>query len=391
MAPVGLVLRLRSWRSGVKRYTCTMRAILITADVRRGFQQELPRWFRKHKREMPWREQRTPYRVWISELMLQQTRVEQARDYFLRFMKRFPSLKALAAAGQQDVLKLWEGLGYYSRARRAHQTAQWLVAQCGGKFPQTFEGLLALPGVGPYTAAAVGSLAFNLDVAVVDGNVARVLCRVFAFGGDPRGGPAKKRLQAWVDALLPHGRAGEFNESLMELGALCCTPRQPDCPHCPLMKSCQGYADGQPENFPTKAAKKKLPHKIVGAGVIINRRGELLVARRHEHEMLGGLWEFPGGKQEPGETMEQCIARELKEELGIAVRVGPCVTVVHHAYSHFTIALHAHWCRIARGKPQRLQCLDIDWVPLARLRDTPFSRADLHIIAALRGVQAPEF
>ena len=363
----------------------------VNAEVVQSFRRALPAWFRQHRREMPWRTGRTPYRVWISELMLQQTRVEQARAYFLRFMKRFPDLQALAAAGQQDVLKQWEGLGYYSRARRAHQTAQWLVEHCQGKFPQTFEALLALPGVGPYTAAAVGSLAFNLDVAVVDGNVARVLCRVFAFGDDPRGGAGKKKLQAWADELLPHGRAGEFNESLMELGALCCSPRKPDCPHCPLRNICQGYADGQPENFPTKAAKKKLPHKIVGAGVIINRRGEFLIARRHEHEMLGGLWEFPGGKQEPGETMEQCIARELREELGIQVRVGPCVTVVHHAYSHFTIALHAHWCRIARGRPHRLQCLDIAWVPFARLRTKPFSRADLHIIAALRGVKAPEF
>jgi len=364
---------------------------LITARVRRAFHHELRSWFQKHRREMPWRSQRTPYRVWISELMLQQTRVEQARAYFLRFMERFPTLAALAAAGQQDVLKQWEGLGYYSRARRAHQTAQWLVANCHGKFPQTYEELLALPGVGPYTAAAVGSLAFNLDVAVVDGNVARVLCRVFAFGSDPRGAAGKRRLQAWVDDLLPRGRAGEFNESMMELGALCCTPRQPDCPHCPLRNICQGYADGRPENFPMKAAKKKLPHKVVGAGVIINRRGEFLIARRHEHEMLGGLWEFPGGKQEPGETMAECVARELMEELGIQVRVGPCVTVVHHAYSHFTIALHAHWCRIARGRPHRLQCLDIAWVPFAKLRDKPFSRADLHIIAALSGVQPPEF
>ena len=276
-------------------------------------------------------------------------------------------------------------MGYYSRARRAHQTAQWLVAKRGGKFPPTFEGLLVLPGVGPYTAAAIGSLAFNLDVAVVDGNVARVLCRVFAFSG------SRKQLQVWVDELLPHGRAGEFNESLMELGALCCTPRRPDCPRCPLQKVCRARQQNRIKDFPAQAAKKRLPHKIVGAGVIVNRRGEFLIARRHEHEMLGGLWEFPGGKQEPGETMEQCIARELHEELAIKVRVGSCLTVVHHAYSHFTIDLHAHWCRIARGRPKNLQCLENAWVPFSKLRKKPFSRADLHIIAALRGVKPPEF
>ena len=357
----------------------------IDAAVVVAFRRALPAWFRRHRRTLPWRTRRTPYRVWLSELMLQQTRVEQALAYFLRFTKRFPNLRALAAADQQDVLKLWEGLGYYSRARRAHQTARWLVEKCGGKFPATFEGLLALPGVGPYTAAAVGSLAFNLDVAVVDGNVERVLCRVFAFGG------GKQQVQAWADELLPRGRAGEFNEALMELGALCCTPRQPDCPHCPLRKVCRACQENRVEEFPVKAAKKPLPHKIVGAGVIVNNRGEFLIARRHEHEMLGGLWEFPGGKQEPGETMEQCIARELVEELGIHVCVGPCLTVVHHAYSHFTIALHAHWCRISSGRPKNVQCLDSAWVPFSKLRKKPFSRADLHIIEALRGVHPPEF
>ncbi|MCX6998299.1 MAG: A/G-specific adenine glycosylase [Kiritimatiellaeota bacterium] len=353
-------------------------------NLRRAFQLGLPAWFRRHRRALPWRTRRTPYRVWLAELMLQQTRVDQARDYFLRFMRRFPTLTALAAADQQAVLKLWEGLGYYSRARRAHRTAQWLVQQGGGKFPTTYAGLLALPGVGPYTAAAVGSLAFNLDVAVVDGNVARVLCRVFACAADPRTGAGQRQLQAWADGLLPRGRAGEFNEALMELGALCCTPRQPDCPKCPLRKNCRAYATGQPEAYPTKAAKKKPPHKIVGAAVVVNRRGEFLIAQRPEHAMLGGLWEFPGGKQEPGETMEQCLARELREEMGLRVRVGPRLTVARHAYSHFTIALHAHWCRIRSGRPRNIQCQAHAWVPLSRFGHYPFSRADHYIIAALR-------
>ena len=363
----------------------------MESKIVKAFRHDLLTWFDKHRRTLPWRSQRTPYRVWISELMLQQTRVEQARDYFLRFMQRFPTLRTLAEADQQEVLKLWEGLGYYSRARRAHQTAQWLVKNAHGKFPQTFDGLLALPGIGPYTAAAIGSLAFNLDVAVVDGNVARVLCRVFAFAEDPRTAKGKAHMQTRADTLLSHGRAGEFNEAMMELGALCCTPRNPDCARCPLEKICRARRENRMEIYPVKPVKKKLPHKIVGAGVIINRRGEFLIARRHEHEMLGGLWEFPGGKREPGETMEQCIARELMEELGISVRVGPCLTVVHHAYSHFTIDLHAHWCRIERGRPHPLQCLDIEWLPFAKLRAKPFSRADLHIITALRGIKPPEF
>jgi len=357
--------------------------------LQRAFQVGLPAWFRRHRRPQPWRTRRTPYRVWIAELMLQQTRVEQVHDYFVRFMRRFPNLQALAAAQQQDVLKLWEGLGYYARARRAHRAAQWLIAKNGGKFPTTYAELLALPGVGPYTAAAIGSLAFNQDVAVLDGNVARVLSRVFAYGADPRSAAGKQQLQVWADGLLPRGRSALFNEAVMELGALCCTPRQPDCPHCPLRKICKAYAAGTPEKYPTKAAKKKLPHKIVGAAVVVNRRGQFLIAQRHEHEMLGGLWEFPGGKQEPGETMQQCIARELQEEMGLRVRVGPQLTVVHHAYSHFTIELHAHWCRVRSGRPRNLQCRAHAWVALAKLDDYPFSRADLHVIAALKARPPP--
>jgi len=361
----------------------------IHPDVRRAFQVTLLAWFRRHRRPQPWRVRRTPYRVWIAELMLQQTRVDQVHDYFVRFMARFATLAALAAAEQQDVLKLWEGLGYYARARHLHRTAQWLVAQRGGRFPQTPAELRALPGIGPYTAAAIGSLAFNLDVAALDGNVARVLSRVFACGDDPRSTAGKRKLQAWADALLPRGRSAPFNEALMELGALCCTPRRPDCPKCPLRKVCRSHAAGQPEKYPVKTAQQRLPHKVVGAAVIINRRGEFLIARRHEHEMLGGLWEFPGGKREPGETMAACIARELQEEMGLRLRVGPRLTVVRHAYSHFTIALHAHWCRIAGGRPRDLQCGAHAWVSLARMDAYPFSRADHHIIAALRAHPAP--
>ena len=366
-----------------------MSSLDLHPKLRRAFQVDLPAWFRHHRRRLPWRTRRTPYRVWISELMLQQTRVEQARDYFLRFMRRFPDLKALAAARQQDVLKIWEGLGYYSRARQAHRTAQWLIKQCGGRFPRTYAGLLALPGIGPYTAAAVGSLAFQLDVAVVDGNVRRVLSRVFACGEDLRSAASQKKLQARADQLLPHGRSALFNEAVMELGALCCTPRQPRCPACPLRTVCLGLAQGRPADYPFRPARKKRPHKIVGAGVIVNRRGDFLIARRPEHKMLGGLWEFPGGTLEPGETMEQCIARELREEMGLRVRVGPRLTVVQHAYSHFTIALHAHWCRIQAGRPRNIQCQDHAWVPLAKLGHYPFSRADHHIIAALKAHPPP--
>lgn len=340
-------------------------------------------WFLKNKRSMPWRSKRTPYRVWISELMLQQTRVDQATPYFIRFMKRFPSLKSLAAASQEEVLKQWEGLGYYSRARNLHAAAQIVTDQHRGRFPKTSEEIKALPGIGDYTAAAIGSLAFNLDLAVVDGNVIRVLTRLYAYSKESRSSAARKELQQMADDLLKKGDAANHNEAMMELGATICTPKNPKCTECPLIEGCKGAASGKPTDYPVKAPKKKVPHLVVGAAVVTNRKGELLIAQRRDKDMLGGLWEFPGGKQEPGETIQQCIARELKEELGIHVEVGVFLVTVKHAYSHFTMEMHTHFARIRAGRPRPIECKDYRWVTLGELRTFAYSKADLKVIDAL--------
>lgn len=355
----------------------------MDAALRRAFQRDLTRWFARHRRDLPWRRDRTPYRVWISELMLQQTRVDQAHDYYLRFMTRFPALEDLASADRRDVLKLWEGLGYYSRAVRAHETARHLVNTCGGKFPETHAGLLELPGIGPYTAAAIASLAFGLDHAVLDGNVIRVMTRVLAIGDDPGKAAVKRTLQAQLDDLLPRGNAAVFNEAMMELGALVCTPVKPACATCPLSSVCRARAEGHPETYPAKPAKKRIPHRHVGAGVIIDDRGRVLLAQRKEDSMLAGLWEFPGGGQESGETLPECIARELHEELGIRTRVGPHLVTVRHAFSHFSMDLHAYWVRVARGRPKAIGCADWKWVPAEQIKEFPLPRADQKIHAAL--------
>jgi len=324
--------------------------------------------------------------------MLQQTRADQARPYFHRFMKRFPSIRALASASRQEVLKAWEGLGYYARARNAHRAAQLLVERYGGCFPSTYEELLALPGVGPYTAAAVGSLAMGIDAAVVDGNVARVLSRVMAYGRDVGSSEGRKRIQSWATALLIPGKAGLSNEALMELGAVCCLPRNPRCGACPIKDVCRGFLEGDPQRYPVKKKKGKVPHKIVGAGVIVDKGGKILIAQRKEDAMLGGLWEFPGGTREKGESISECIARELNEELGITAWVGTALITVHHAYSHFTIDLHARWARIRKGRPRPIHCADFAWMPVTRLRRYPFSKADLQIVQALeewKGVFPP--
>jgi A/G-specific adenine glycosylase len=354
-----------------------------THQLRRAIQERLLPWFAKNRRSFPWRKQRSPYRVWISELMLQQTRTEQVVPYFHRFMAAFPHLEALARAPRQAVLKAWEGLGYYARARNIHEAARCLVEKYHGEFPRDVEGLRALPGIGPYTAAAIASLAFGRDAAVVDGNVIRVLSRLMAFSEDPKTGSARRQFQAWADRLLVPGQAGVFNEAMMELGAVCCTPRKPRCAACPLQKVCRAFASGDPEAFPRVSKKVRVPHKIVGAGVVVNSRGRLLIAQRKDNAMLGGLWEFPGGSREEGETLPQCIVRELEEELGIHTEAGPHLTTVHHAYSHFTIELHAYWMRILKGRPRPIHCAHFVWVKLSELRKYPFSKADLTIIEAL--------
>jgi A/G-specific adenine glycosylase len=340
-------------------------------------------WFADNARDLPWRRNRTPYRVWVSEIMLQQTRVDTVIGYYRRWMKTFPSWNSLARAPQGDVLKLWEGLGYYSRARNLHAAAKIITDEYAGTPPATAAELKKISGIGPYTAAAIASLAFNADAAVVDGNVIRVLSRLFAFGGDTRDADGKKQMQGWADALLVKGRAGEFNEAMMELGALICLPKSPKCPACPMQNVCAAFAGGAPSTFPVMKKKKKVPHLVVGAAVTMNRKGDVLIAQRKQDAMLGGLWEFPGGKQEPGETIEECIARELKEELGINTEVGAFFMTVKHAYSHFTMTMHVYRARIISGRPRPIHCADYAWVKIAELGKYAWSKADLQVVQKL--------
>ena len=354
-------------------------------------QRRLLPWFARHARDLPWRaEPRPPYAVWISEIMLQQTRVDTVVPYFRRFLARFPDAAALAAAPLRDVLKLWEGLGYYSRARQIHRTAQILVRDHGGRLPADPAALAALPGLGPYTVAAIASFAFGQPLAVLDGNVIRVFSRLLALPDDVGRLATRKKLQRCADEWLPRDRPGAANEAWMELGALVCTPRKPRCPACPLRAACRAAKSKNPEAFPNKKKKMKVPHKVVGAAVILNAKNQILIAQRNpEKGMLAGLWEFPGGKIAEGETMPQCIARELKEEMGIAIDVGPHLVTVHHAYSHFTIELHAHFARIRSGRPRHLECSGHAWTTRGRFDDFPFSKADLEIIRALRALPEP--
>jgi A/G-specific adenine glycosylase len=350
-------------------------------------------WFRQTYRDLPWRHDRSPYRVWLSEMMLQQTRVETVIPYFNRFLDRFPAIDDLSAAPLGDVLKLWEGLGYYARARNLHKAAKVIVDDLHGEWPRTVEGLMALPGIGRYTAGAIASLAFSEHAPVLDGNVIRVLCRVFAIRRDPKDVKVREELWQLAEKLLPlsrpgrggqgvRGEAGEFNEALMELGATVCTPRNPKCDVCPLAKYCEAKKRDLQDQLPIKTKRKPLPHHDVTAAVI-RKKGRLLIAQRPLGGRLGGLWEFPGGKVESGETLKQCLRREIKEELSIRIKVGRQITSIDHAYTHFKITLHAFECELMSGKPQALQVQDFKWVRMNELKKFAFAKTDLRIISAL--------
>jgi A/G-specific adenine glycosylase len=324
--------------------------------------------------------------VWVAEVMLQQTQLSVMLPYWRRWLQALPSLEALQAAEERQVLLLWQGLGYYARARRLQQGARLLggTADRDGPspWPRTLAGWLALPGLGRSTAASILSSSFDLPEAILDGNVRRVLARLTAFPLPP----ARQLAVFWrlSEGLLDPRRPRAFNQALMDLGATVCTPRQPDCPACPWSASCAAYAAGDPARYPVKDAPRTVPFQVIGVGVVLDGAGRVLIDQRLEEGLLGGLWEFPGGKQEEGEAITATIARELAEELAITVEVGEELIQLEHAYSHKRLRFVVHLCRWLEGEPQPLACQQVRWVDPADLDAFPFPAANTRIIAALR-------
>lgn len=335
--------------------------------------------YARHARSLPWRKPNAdPYAVWVSESMLQQTRVETVIPYYERWMARFPTLEALAAAGEQDVLQAWEGLGYYSRARNLRRAAQQVMERFAGRLPAERAALESLPGVGRYTAGAIASIAFGLDEPALDGNIRRVYARLFDLTLPVRSAEGEKRLWQLAGECLPAGRAGDYNQALMDLGAMVCTPHDPACLLCPLNELCKAYTAGVQEERPVLAARAPVPHYTVTAAVL-HRNGSVLIARRPSSGLLGGLWEFPGGKLEDGETLPQGLAREIREELGAEIEVGQPAGVYQHAFTHFRITLHAFHCRLVAGEPQPLEASELRWVSPTELAQFPMGKVDREI------------
>jgi A/G-specific adenine glycosylase len=351
------------------------------------FSIRLLNWYAEHARQLPWRGDPDPYKVWISEMMLQQTRVGTVIPYYLRWIERFPSIPALAAASEQDVLSAWEGLGYYSRARNLHRAAQVMMEKYSGQLPDDVQELQRLPGIGRYTAAAIASIAFGRDEPALDGNIRRVLSRLFDVSLPARSPAGEKRLWELAGAHLPPGRAGDYNQALMDLGASICTPRSPACTRCPLAELCQARLLGVQEERPVMEPKPPIPHHTVAAAVIQKEDGpqgvNILLARRPSHGLLGGLWEFPGGKLQDGEDLPACLKREICEELGVDISVGEQFGVYRHAYTHFRLTLHAFLCTLTDGAPQALEASELRWVMPADLGSYPMGKIDRQIASRL--------
>jgi A/G-specific adenine glycosylase len=354
----------------------------INGGCRRPIREALLRWFSKHARDLPWRRTTDPYAIWVSEIMLQQTQVRTVVPYYERFLKRFPTVEHLARARLDTVLKLWEGLGYYSRARNLHGAAKEIVARFAGRMPRSVEELLSLPGIGRYTAGAIASNAFGKATPIVDGNIERVLCRVFRIHGYPKDTAIQKTLWSIAADLVPSHKPGLFNQALMEIGAEVCTPRNPLCGDCPLDGLCEAKRHNDQLSLPQRRARKQLPSHTVVVGVIY-RGGRILIDKRKPEGLLGGLWEFPGGKAKPGEPLEAALGREVREEVAITIRVNRLLAVVDHAYSHFRVRIHAFQCDHVAGEPRCIACADLKWVRPQNLRRYAFPAANGRIIKKL--------
>ncbi len=370
-------------------------------------QQRLLDWFAANKRDLPWRsEVRDPYHVWLSEVMLQQTQVTTVIPYYQRWLLRFPSLRDFAEAPLDDVLKHWEGLGYYSRARNFHKAAQTVMHDHGGHIPGTVEGLMRLPGIGRYTAGAIASLAFNQQTPLLDGNVKRVLSRVTAIeqvAGDWRleigdwliSSPvsnlysqvsnlkrADDALWAIAESVLPAEQAGAFNEALMELGAMVCTARAPECESCPIQQHCSAYAQRRQEDFPIKTAKKAAPHSAVLTAVIVDETSRVLMGRRPLDGLLGGLWEFISGefRVPSAETLDEMVARRtgLHTDADAAQLLGS----VKHAFTHFKMTRQV-WLIERVDSSASLNprgYAELRWVTVDECRRLALTRSDQRIL-----------
>jgi len=332
-------------------------------------QKRLLEWYNKNKRDLPWRKTEDPYAIWVSEIMLQQTQVATVIPYYQKFLKSFPTVRHLAKADLSKVLKVWEGLGYYSRARNLHRASQVVLNRFHGIIPNNLNDLLSLPGIGRSTAGAILSFAFQKEAPILDGNAKRVISRLFAVSDNPAKGKTEDLLWKISESLIPKGFSNPFNQALMDLGSMLCTPKEPGCDQCPLHQYCKGYLSGKPESYPPRTVKKRIPH-ITALSAVIQRDGKVFISQRPPSGLLGGLWEFPNWRIEEKRRLRLRLRlrKYIKKETGLNVEVKEPVGTFHQTYSHFKLTLHTYHCQSRDAKEKG------KWVPISKLRLFPMSR-----------------
>jgi A/G-specific adenine glycosylase len=358
---------------------------MIPKSKRAAISNQLLGWFARNKRPLPWRMDCSPYNIWISEVMLQQTRVETVIPYYLRWLQRFPDVEAVAEAPEDDILKHWEGMGYYSRAQNIQKTARILVSECAGEFPIDHQAILKLPGIGPYTAGAIMSLAFNQDYPAVDGNVERVLARVFDIKTPVKERATRALIGMLAQGLSPQGEARNFNQALMELGAVLCTPKNPLCSACPVDHFCASLRLAIVRDRPVPAKKKGTVPVEAALGILV-RKGHIFIQKRGGSGLMPGLWEFPGGKIRAGESPEQALVREFSEELGIKIHPLHKIGVIKHQYTSFRVTLHCFLCRASdeRQEPVLRGAVASRWVTTEEIAQFPFPAANGKLLKRLQ-------
>tara|TARA_Y100001970_G_scaffold287870_2_gene413603 strand:+ start:629 stop:1693 length:1065 start_codon:yes stop_codon:yes gene_type:complete len=341
--------------------------------IKKPFIKKLLGWYNSNHITYPWRQNIDPYCVWTSEIMLQQTQANTAIPYFNNWIKKMPDINSVTTKSLEYILKQWEGLGYYARARNFYHACQKVQDKFNGNVPNKYEDLISLPGIGPYIASAILSIAHNVPIAAIDVNAIRVYSRIFKI--DFSLNKNRSNLTKLANRIISVKKPGNFNQAIMDLGRFICRPNKPLCQKCPIKQFCKAGISGSIASYPLKIQPKIKPKFHVAVGVV-QKGNQILITKRRASGFLGGLWEFPGGKIIKKESCAECIIREIDEEIGIKVKPVKFIAQIKHQYSHFSITLDAYYCKHISGKPSPIECDDIKWINKKDLHKFPFPKAN---------------
>ena len=336
---------------------------------------KLLNWYNESNYLMPWRESPNPYNIWISEIMLQQTQVQTVKKYYNNWMKKYPSIYNLSHADIDDILKLWEGLGYYRRAHNILETSQIIVSEYNGNIPNSYKALIQLKGIGDYTASAILSIAFEKKYPAIDGNLKRVLSRLFIIKQNNR---LQDNAKKYALQFMINNNPGDVNQAFMDLGREICLPKKPQCNICPLNLDCKAHTTDTIDKYPMKSLKKIKPSYDVRVGVIY-KNNKFLISKRKKEGLLGGLWELPGGKKRKNETNYDCLHREIKEELNIDIKIQNKIGIIKHEYSHFKINLIGYNCNYKKGNIKPLTSDGLAWIINKNIKNFAFPKSTIKL------------